>query len=178
MKRILSLSVLVFSLGAFAQQTTVLPSLSFNRVDDATVDTYTFGASQCNETVTVRWSNTLTINLTQCGQNPLKVWATAGECAEKAGADDVQYDDIPALSVAAVRQGTFTVKISELPGFKASASDGGLTVCGAPLTSKTHSICGNISYGVPVQCTAQNQAAVPLKLVYDTAPPVAPTLTE
>ena len=98
MKRLLTLSVLVSSLGAFAQ-TTILPQLSFNRVDDPTLDTFTFGASQCNDTITVRWLNTLTINLTQCGQNPLKVWATTGECLDTGpGTDDKRYDDIPALA--------------------------------------------------------------------------------
>jgi hypothetical protein len=183
MKRLLSLSVLVFSLGAFAQTTSLLPQLSFHRVDDPTVDTFTFGAAQCNDTITVRWSNTLTINLTQCTQNPLKVWATKGECLDTGpGVDDVRYDDIAALTVQQLRQGTFTVKIAELPGFNASATDGGLTVCGSPNESTTQRICGRMDYGILSGgfggCTTNPLNATPLKLVYDTKAPVAPTITQ
>jgi len=83
--------------------------------------------------------------------------------------------------VQAVKQGTFTVTIAELPGFNASASDGGLTVCGSANVAKTQRICGSIEYGISSgfgACTTSKLNATPLKLVYDTAPPAAPTITQ
>jgi|APLak6261675434_1056106.scaffolds.fasta_scaffold00359_1 hypothetical protein len=181
MKRLLCLVILGASLAASAQTTTIQPQLSFRRVDDPNVDSYTFGAGQCNDTITVRWLNTLLINLTQCTQNPLKVWATNGECGDAPATGDKRYDDIPGISVQNIRQGTFTVKLSELPGFTTAATDGGSNACGAGESSTTHRICGSIEYailggGFGGCGTATKQTAVPLKLIYDTLPPGPPTL--
>ncbi|MDP1827384.1 MAG: fibronectin type III domain-containing protein [Archangium sp.] len=161
------------------------PSLAILRVDDPNLDTYTFGASQCNDTVTLAWSNTLTISLIQCVQNPLKIWSTSGECQDTPGANDKRYDDVPALTVSTVRQGNFSVKLSELPGFRTTATADGGTVqpCGSALTTIEHRVCGSVSYalanGVGGTCgTAMPYPATSLKLIYDTKPPASPTITE
>ncbi len=183
MLRLAPLCMLLAGSAALAQTTPVVPRIAILRVDDPNVSTYTFGAAQCNSTLTLAWSNTLTINLMLCSQNPLKLWSTAGECQDAPGPNDTRYDDVPALTLAA-RQGNFSVKIAELPDFKSTTTaDGGMLLpCGGttPFT-KTHKVCGSVEYAVPtgVGCgTPMKQAANPLRLVYDTQPPASPTITE
>lgn len=179
MKRIFSLLLVLSAVGASAQ-TTLVPQIAFRRLD-STLDTYTFGAGQCADTITVQWSNTLSVSLVQCTQNPLKVWATEGECGDAPASGDKSYDSIPAVTVQTLRQGTFTVTLSELPGFTASVTDGGTaTPCGTPAVSKTHKVCGNIEYAVQsgIGCgTATKLAASPLTLTYDMESPDPPTIT-
>lgn len=159
-------------------------AIAINPILSPSSDSYTFGAAACNDTVTVRWTNTLTIILTQCSQSPLKLWATAGECQETPGTADTRYEDVPSLTLNGVRQGSFSVKISELPDFKATTSaDGGtLLPCSSstPFT-KTHRICGNVEYALStgISCgTTTKLAATPLRLVFDTLPPGKPTITD
>ncbi len=179
MKRFLTLCLLASSLAASAQ-TIVIPQIAFRRVDDATLDTYTFGAGQCNDTITVSWSNTTTIAyVTQCSSNNMKVWSTQGECGTAPVTGDVNYDDIPGLTLQTLKTGSFTVKIADLPGF-AGAADAGTGTCGTAGLSRTHRVCGSIEYATftGVGCgTAQHASANPLKLVYDTQPPTAPVIT-
>lgn len=175
MKRIFSLLLVLSAVGASAQ------TIAFRRLD-STLDTYTFGAGQCADTVSVQWSNTLTVLLTQCTQNPLKVWATEGECGDAPASGDKSYDSIPAVTLQTVpRQGTFTVTLSELPGFNTSVTDGGTaTPCGTTGVTVTHKICGNIEYGQQTgigACTTTKLAASPLTLTYDMEPPDPPAIT-
>ena len=181
--RLATLCTLLIGSAALAQ--TAVPRLAIVRVDNPNLDTYTFGAGQCNDTLTVGWSNTLTISLAStCSMNPLKIWSTVGECGNAAGPNDHRYDDVPSLTLNSLaRQGTFLVKISELPDFQASSiTDGGTFLgCGSatPFTT-THRICAAVDYAVSsgIACgTTSTMTATPLKLVYDTKPPTAPTIT-
>lgn len=170
MKRVLTLAVLVASFAASAQ---VLSPLTIRRVDDPNIDTYTFGAAQCSTTLTVRWQYNTNIG-TLCSS--LRLWSTDGTCGDAAGTNDVKYDDVPAITVTGIRSGTFSVKISELPAFAKADTT---TPCGGDRISKTHTLCGSIDYST-VGCgfsTALKLSASPLKLVYDTLPPTAPTIT-
>lgn len=184
--RLLTLCTLLVGGAAFAQTNTVLPRLAIVRVDDPNLDTYTFGASACNDTITVRWSNTLTFTLAnQCGQNPLKLWASAGSsCPETPGTSDLRFTDVPSLTVDSIRQGQFSVKLSELPEFKAaSATDAGTALpCGSatPFTTP-HVICGSVEYALPSGIGCANttkMTATPLKLVYDTLAPTQPSISD
>lgn len=182
--RLVTLCTLLTGSVALAQSG--LPEISITRVDDPNLNTYTFGTGQCNDTLTLRWSNTLTFSLsTQCTQNPLKLWASSGDsCPESPGSGDTRYEDIPSLTLNTLRQGTFTVKISELPDFKSTTTaDGGTQgSCSTTTpTTKTHVICGSVEYALSsgVTCgTATKMSATPLKLIFDTKPPGAPTITE
>ena len=184
--RLATLCTVLAATASLAQTTVVGPRLAILRSDDPNVDTYTFGASACNDTLTLTWSNTLTTLAASCIQNDLKLWSTAGECLDTGpGASDVRYENVPFITLVGLRQGTFTVKIAELPDFKTTTStDGGTTLlpCGdaTPFT-KVHKVCGVVNYALNsgFGCgTAQPQVATPLKLVYDTEPPAAPTIKE
>ena len=186
--RLATLCAVLMGSPALAQA--VVPAITLTRVE-TNLDTYTFGAAQCGDTVGVRWTNTLLISLTQCIQMPLKLWLTAGECgnAMVAGSTDVALTEIDAFtlsSTASGRQGTFTVKIPDLPEFKnTTTADGGvLRQCGGPEEfEKTHRVCGAVEYKVNAGgfgCSGDSvfQTATPFKLVYDSKPPTAPTITE
>jgi hypothetical protein len=182
MKRLLGCAVLLCAAVASAQ-TVVTPQISLRRVGDTTNDTYTFGAAQCGDTITVQWQNTTTIAyVTTCSSNSMKVWSTAGECSNAPPADAVRYDDIPGLTLQGIKQGTFNVKLAELPGFNtAVTTDGGVVACGTTGITKQHRVCASIEYATftGVTCgTTTTATASPLKLVYDTQPPSAPTITE
>ncbi len=168
---------------ALAQNTTVLPRLAILRVDDPNLDTYTFGAAQCNDTLTLTWSNTLINPLSNiCAQLPLKLWSTAGECGNEPVSGDTTYPDVDSLSLnAGTRSGNFTVKISELPGFKTGTfADGGMNApCGSTETTITHRVCGSVKTAQQTGFGCSEQTFTPatsLRLVYDTQPPSAPTI--
>lgn len=181
--RLFTLFTLLAGSGAFAQ---VLPRLAILRTDDPNVDTYTFGVAECNDTLTLGWSNTLILTLSNaCGMNPLKLWSTAREsCGDEPTADDTSYTEVPSSTVDQIRQGTFTVKISELPAFKpTTTTDGGtqLTCGSATPFTRTHRVCASAKYTVFAGTTCGSpsfQTATPLKLTYDTEPPAPPTITE
>lgn len=183
--RFATLCTLLVASASLGQTTVVGPRLAILRADDPNVDTYTFGAAACNDTLTLTWSNTLTTLGASCIQSPLKLWSTAGECLDTGPATgDTRYEDVPFLTLVGIKQGTFTVKIAELPDFKTTAlTDGGTNrPCGDPTPfTKTHKVCGVVNYALNsgLGCgTAQPQAATPLKLVYDTEPPAPPTITD
>jgi hypothetical protein len=186
--RLVILSTVLVGASAFAQTTpVVLPRLSITRVDAPNVDSFTFGGTSCNESVTLRWANTLTYSIgTICNAGSvLKLWATPGTtCQDTPGASDLAFNDVPVLTVDQLRQGTFTLKLSDLPDFKntTSADGGTLDTCGSanPFT-KTHVVCGVIDYAVQsgFGCgTATKLRAAPLKLIYDTLPPGKPSITD
>lgn len=183
MKRVSAALILFGALSAFAQ-TTLTPQISLRRVEEPTLETFTFGAGSCGASINVLWSNTTTIAfVTQCSSSPvLKVWSSTSECGNAPLTGDVRYTDIPGATLQTIKQGQFTVKLSELPGFDGSlTTDGGVVACGADGITRTHRLCGAIEYTVftGVSCgTATTTTASPLKVVYDTAPPIAPTITE
>lgn len=181
MLRLATLCTLLTGAASFAQ--TVLPRLAIVRLDDPNLDTYTFGVAECNDTLTLGWTNTLTIPLTACSSNPLKIWSTAGECQETPGTADTRYEDVPSLTLNTIRQGTFSVKIAELPEFKTTTTaDGGtnLPCASGVVTTKIHRICASVEYAnFTGTCgAAQRQTATSLKLVFDTQPPSPPEITE
>jgi hypothetical protein len=184
MKLRLALLLALFAGATAFAQTPVLPQISITRVDDPSNPKYTFGAAQCNDTVTLQWVNTLTISLTnQCAQNPLKLWASPGDsCPTAPAATDTIYPSIPNLTLSSVRQGSFSVKISELPAFKPTASADGGTVLSCNSTmpfTQDHVICGSVDYATfsGICSTASTLAATPLQLIFDTQPPTAPVMT-
>ncbi|MFZ5438621.1 MAG: MXAN_2561 family MXYO-CTERM-anchored protein [Myxococcota bacterium] len=176
MKRLLSLAVLLLAGVASAQQ------ILIRRLVDATLETYTFGTGQCRDTLSVQWTATLLPNLTQCASNGLKLWVTEGTCSDAPSGTDVSFDTVSAATVQLNRNGNFTVDLTKLPGFASTVSDGGMaTPCGTTGITKTHKVCGALSYSVVsgFGCgTAMTLQASPLTLVYDTQPPTAPTLTD
>lgn len=183
--RLATLCTILTASASFAQTTATLPRLAILRPDDPNVATYTFGAAQCNDTLTLSWSNTLTTLTASCTMAPLKLWSTAGNCLDTGpAAGDTTYGDIPFLTLVGLRQGSFSVKIAELPEFKTtSLPDGGTSLpCGDPTpTTKTHKVCGVVSYAVSSfgGCgTPQAISATALSLVYDTQPPSPPVITE
>ncbi len=169
--------------AAALAQTAPVNSLSFRIPSDLTKDNYTYGAAECGNTVTVAWSNTTTnyfYNL-QCAMNPMRIWATsATSCGDAPGTDDMTFDDIPLITVATIKSGTFSVPISSLPAHKA-VSDGGVAGCPLPsATTRTQLLCGTISYatssGFSPCSTTQTARVLPFKFVYDTEPPSPPSV--
>ena len=159
----------LWSLVAVAQTTQPLTV----RAADGT-DTLAIKASQCGGSVTARWAYAAGIgNL--C--TPLKLWATAGECSEAGpGTTDTRYEDIPLAIVTTQGSDNFSIKVGDLPGFKA----GSTTPCGTDGVTVTHKICGVIEYST-YQCGLSTQlklSASPLKVVYDRQPPGPPVITE
>lgn len=139
---------------------------------DAT--TYRFNKDSCTATVRVTWTSTL-IN-TPCSE--LQFWSTELECLDKPGATDKQYPSVSPADV--IRKtgttNTFNVVLAELPGF--FYSDAGV-VCGSDLIDRPHKICGGFDVnGTGVAGTCTRQHASSLALIYDTRPPVAPTIDE
>jgi hypothetical protein len=184
MKHLFVLLLVGTALAASAQP---LQAVSFRRVGDLNNEVFTFGAGQCNDSLTVQWTNTTALTFSSiCSMNAMKVWSTAGECSNTPSADAVRYDDIPGATLQLNnRQGTFTVKLAELPGFSgALTTDGGVVTCGATDILRTHRLCGAIDYaqvgtGIGGTCGASTTfTANSLKLVYDTLPPGAPSITE
>ncbi|MEW5743747.1 MAG: MXAN_2561 family MXYO-CTERM-anchored protein [Myxococcota bacterium] len=136
-------------------------------------NSFTVGAGDCSLKLRVRWRYNYSVG-PLC--TPLKLWSTDGECGETPGTNDVRYDDVPNITVSTVREGTFDVAIDELPGFK----EGTATPCGSANLTKTHKVCGSMEYNV-TSCgfsTASKLQASALKIVYDTQPPTAPTITD
>ncbi|MBL8914165.1 MAG: hypothetical protein JNM17_25905 [Archangium sp.] len=183
MKCLLAVFIALTSLVAGAQAP--LTALSFRVVGDLSNDTYTFGAGQCADTVSVQWTNNTPIVFTTCSPGAmLKVWSSTIECGNTPSSDAVRYPDISALVLmSGTRTGTFTVKLAELPGFSSAiTTDGGVVACGTVGVSSTHRVCGAIEYtqpgGISGCGTSTTLTANPLKLVYDTLAPGAPVITE
>jgi hypothetical protein len=184
--RLTSLCALLLGLTAFAQTTTTPVAITIAESLHPNLDTFTFGAADCATPISIQWTNTLLINLTSCGANPLKMWVTAGECRDEIGLNDSALEDIDAVTLNTVRQGRFNVTpIKDFPDFKTTTTtDGGtLQQCGSmePFT-KQHRICGSVAYKLNsgFGCTGDNtfQTATSLKVVYDSEPPSAPTITD
>lgn len=170
MLRLATLCTLLAGSAAFAQ-------ITLSRSDDPTATSYTFGADQCNATLTLNWS--FTPSISACSQNPLELWSTAGTCQDQPGTGDTVYPDVPFLTFTTLRQGTFTVEIAELPGFKSiTPTDGGTQLtCGDPGFEKEHTVCARYEYTL---CGVATPSALKasLMLVYDTEPPAAPKITD
>ena len=172
----------LLSAAALAQTVTVA-TVAFRQLSDPTRDTYTYGAAECSDTISIGWTNTTTINFTQCGsQQPMEVWLTSGECQNEPGTGDVQLADVPLLTVMSIKLGRIDVKISDLPGHKASTADGGTGgSCPFPTpTTVTQRVCGSIQYYPSFNCVGSLQPfkASPFKFVYDTEPPSAPSIVD
>lgn len=185
--RLTSLCALLSGLTAFAQTTTTTPlAITISESLHPNLDTFTFGAADCSTPISIQWTNTLLINLTQCGANPLKLWVTSGECGDLPREGDSRLPDVDATALSVTRQGRFNVTpTTDFPDFKTTTTaDGGtLQQCGSaePFT-KTHRICGSVAYKLNsgFGCTGDNsfQPATSLKVVYDSEPPTPPTITE
>lgn len=184
--RLVLLCALLSGLTASAQtMTTPILAITIREYAHPNADTFTFGAGDCATPIGIQWTNTLAINLTQCIAMPLKIWVTAGECGEKAGANDISVAEIDSFTLSSARQGRITVTPNkDFPDFvNTSTTDGGvLQQCGsAEEFTKTHRVCGSVEYKVysTLGCGDSTfNTAQGLKVVYDSKPPTAPTITE
>lgn len=158
---------------AASAQTTTTAAITLRAGADNT-DTYTIGPSDCTLRLRVTWTYNYALgNL--CSS--LKLWSTDGSCGDAPGTNDVRYDDVSVITLTTTRSGSFDVPIATLPAFAATDT---ATPCGAANLSKTHQVCGAVTYSLST-CggfgTPSTQEASPLKIVYDTLPPTAPTIT-
>lgn len=162
---------MVRSLFLFGLLATTAASAQAITLKYALVDTesYRFNATSCNAEVRVDWTSTITLNL--CSD--MRLWVTELECGEKPGATDVSFTSVSQADLAKLT-GNFNVKLSELPGFK--YGDAGV-ICGTEGVEKSHRICGSVSVtNLSSVCTVQSTSS--LSAIYDTRPPVSPTIDE
>lgn len=150
----------------FAQTSLTEPLvIQVNGVTDVTVF-----PEMCTGSVAGKWFS----QVQQPACDPLKLWATSGECGDGPAAADVRFNDVP-VNLLAAGSGDFSIKVSALPGFKDAA-----TPCGGGPYELTHKICGAIGVSTGFDCTfttTRSQVrAKPASLVYDTLPPNPPTL--
>jgi hypothetical protein len=167
MKRLLVITCALFSLGASAQ------SFVFRLPSDTTSTSYTYGAGNCGDSITMSWSYVLPIS----GQptDSFQVWSTRdSSCATAPGTNDQVLATVNWLVVNSTKSGNFTVKLSSLPSF---VGDGG-TSCPAPNpTSLTDNLCGSMPYVLgTIGGSTQYARATAFPLTYDTLPPTIPTI--
>ena len=167
MTRWATLFVMLMAPGAFAQ-TTTLP-FTIRTSASTTVDEYTFGAADCDTTLTLTW--TLNSASGSYTNGNMKFWATAlDSCGDAAATGDLTFDSVPASSYLVTPTGTFTVTISDLPGFAT-------TSCGAANLTSANRVCGAYTYLASTYASSTSVAqASSLKLTYDTEPPASPTI--
>src|SRR5689334_16604549 len=102
--------LLVFApLTALAQATATEPLV----IQVSGVRDLAIYATTCSTTLQAKWYSALT----QTACDPMKLWATTGECGDAPGNDDVRYSDVPAATLTS-GSGDFSIKVSALPGFK------------------------------------------------------------
>ncbi len=182
MTRLASLLMVVFAASASAQTaTSILTPFTIRSSVNITNDTVLFSAGACNDLLTVQWSVSSYMG-TPTGN--LKLWATtATSCPNDPAAGDKTFDEIPVYTWTMLKTGTFNVRYSDLPGFAGTTTtaDGGTVVttsCGDADKFVSMLICGSytsILGGFGASATPNN--ASPLKVIYDTQPPTAPTIS-
>ncbi len=156
----------LFACAAFGQTPPiVLAPLSLTTTTG--ISTFTFGAGACNAMVPVTWTNNSLFG-SPCGD--MQVWITAGECGDTPGSGDVTLPSVISALVFSVRTGTFTVDVSQLPGF--NSSDGG--TCGSSGIQVSNKVCAAIPLQAGLTCISNH--AQPLEIDYDTEPPAAPSI--
>lgn len=158
--------LLLLPLAAFGQTSATEPFvLQVNGVSEVIIYPET-----CSQTLLGKWFSTAT----QPACDPMKLWATTGECGDTPGASDVRFNDVPVTSLVN-GSGEFSIRVSTLPGFKDAA-----TPCGGSPFELTHKICGALSLSTGFDCTFTTTRSVlratPANLIYDTEPPPTPTL--
>ncbi|MBL9038043.1 MAG: hypothetical protein JNG84_05980 [Archangium sp.] len=160
--------------GLASAQTASTLALAVREKTLPDIDLVSIGADQCNTTLTFTWYFN---QGNPCSS--LQLWSTDGDCGDAPGTNDVRYDDVSQLTLLAAtsKQGDFAVRIAALPGFAAKDTT---TPCGMPGITKTHKICGAVetTLGTCGLVTASKLRASPLRVVYDTLPPGAPTINE
>lgn len=190
MARIISvLTAVLLATSALAQTTTtqtITDALIVRTQTSDFQDQITFGPSDCATTFTVRYKYTPTLG-TACSD--ITFFATdLTSCPDTQRDGDLFLKTVSYLTLAAIPQGNFDVKVPELPGFVAQTlEDGGVTTvttaCGDLGKEKIHLVCGSANAGTLGSCvnygsTTTKLKASPLKLKYDTLPPSAPSITE
>ena len=155
------------ALDSFAQ-TTTLP-FTIRTSASTTVDEYTFGSADCDTTLTLTW--TLNSAMGSLTNGNMKFWATAlDSCADAPATGDLTFDSVAASTYFVYPTGTFTVTLSDLPGFAT-------TSCGAANLTSENRICGSYTYLASTNASTTSVAqASSLKLTYDTEAPGAPTI--
>lgn len=173
----------------------LLPSLAFAdsvlavvATAQPSVSTYTYN-SGCDTALSVEWlfTSSLAVGVgSLCGS--LTLWATSGECGDVADTanGDVPFDaaSVTAATMVSTQSAAFTITPSALPSFTSTTlADGGVSTastCGAAGITVTNKLCASVQTSVTA-CgfsTATYLHAVPLTLVYDAVPPVAPTVSD
>lgn len=148
------------------------------RRDVDTTGEYTFGVAECGADITVKWAFNAAF-LTGVFCSPLVLWTTATDCGDSpvTTAGDQRLDDVQTLDLQTKQTGTFTVKVSTLPGFNTTTADGGTNTdtCGTTGITKTHHVCGSFGVQTAGLPTCTKTSAANLSLIYDTKPPAVPT---
>lgn len=184
MTRLASLLVMVLAASAWAQTlpaTSILTPFTIRSSVDITNDTVLFSAGNCTDLLTVQWSVSSYMG-TPMGN--LKLWATtATSCPTDPAASDKTFDEVPQYTWMAMKTGTFNVRYSDLPGFAGTTTteDGGTvatTSCGDANKFVSMLICGSYPYTMGMYATSTTTTnASPLKVIYDTQPPTAPSIS-
>jgi uncharacterized protein (TIGR03382 family) len=157
---------LLLPLAAFGQTSELQPFI----IQVSGVSDVVLYPETCGSTLTGKWLS----QVTQTSCDPMKLWATTGECGDTPGTADVRFNDVPITSLA-LGSGDFSIRVSTLPGFKDAA-----TPCGGAGFELTHKICGALSVASGIDCTFSTSRssvrATPANLIYDALPPPTPTL--
>ncbi len=171
--RTLGCALLLLVTPALAQTTT---AFGIRETPQSTTDQLVIGASSCDSSLLLYWIWTQQFPQA-CGN--LRIWSTdATSCGNEPGKDDKEYDPVPLPQLTTLRQGTFTIVVDGLPGFKT----GSPTPCGQANITKEHKICAvvqtspNCFGGIGGAATTPTQAS-PLRIIYDSQAPNAPVIT-
>jgi hypothetical protein len=134
--RTLGCALLLLVTPALAQDpTATTTTFGIRETPQSTTDQLVIGDSSCGNDLLVYWVWTQQFPQA-CGD--LRIWSTdATSCANEPGKDDKEYASVSFLLLTSLRQGTFTIAIDELPGFKAGTT----TPCGQANITKEHKIC-------------------------------------
>jgi hypothetical protein len=176
MRRIAALVLAFAPAFALAQTAASLTQINFTY---GGASEHRFRDTACTGTgssLQVTWTVPALVNpATLC--TALKVWLTSTSCGDDPKGNDVSLNSISQTELVA-RTGYLTVSLADLPIFATSSADAGTdAVCGTLGTERTAQVCGSAKSGgctgLGVQSVLQ---AAPLKLIYDTEKPAAPTL--
>ncbi|MDQ3266941.1 MAG: hypothetical protein M3Y59_25355 [Myxococcota bacterium] len=163
------LLLLVLSPAAFAQSGTL--TVEFQEEVELVV-----GPTQCDATIPLDWTATVTGGATPC--TDLRLWVTSRTtCGDAPQGSDLDRGTVTATELAA-GSGRKSFLLSELTGISGGVDAG--TGCGALGFEQTFIGCGRyvLPSGFPASCsttTAVTNSSIP-KLIYDAKAPAVPVL--
>jgi hypothetical protein len=177
MRRLAALVLALAPALALAQTTTSLTQINFSY---AGTNEYRFRETACTgstSSLQVTWNVPALVSLTTLC-TPLKIWLTNTSCGDDLKDNDLSVTQLSQTELIA-KTGYLTLSLADLPIFATSSVDAGTdAVCGTLGVERTAQLCGSYKSSaggcsLGVQSVLQ---AAPLKLIYDTAPPAAPSL--